>query len=162
MRCKKEFCGQVCLGKAGLNKIKKIIYFRAFQSLKRLMAIVNLQEGDGRCGLSQTPIITKSFHQEAHREQRKDTLGNSVLGGQEELEVTTQTDGDREPEPVFSFCLPDARTQRLEQVLPLNVEVPIRALQSSSCRQLLSPLAQALAELNLGISGGTRLTGRAV
>lgn len=114
------------------------------------------------CGLSQTPMITKSFHQAAHREQRKYTLGNSVLGGQEELEVTTQTDGDREPGPVFFFCLPDARTRRLEQFLPWNVEVSVRALQSSSCQQLLSHLAQALAELNLDISGGTRLTGRAV
>lgn len=103
MSCKKRFCGQVCLGNAGLNKTKKVIYCRAFQSFNRLMTIVNLQEGDGRCGLSQTPVITKSFHQAAHREQRKYTSGNSDLGGQEELEVMMQTDGDREPGPVFSF-----------------------------------------------------------
>lgn len=136
MSCKKEFCGQVCLGKAGLNKIKKVIYCKAFQSFNRQMSIVNLQEGDRRCGLSQTPMITKSFHQVAHREQRKCISGNSVLGDQEELEVMTHTDGDREPGPGFSFWLPDARTRQLEQFLPLNVEAPselCRAPAAGSC-----------------------------
>lgn len=44
------------------------------------------------------------------------------------------------PGLVFSSCLAEAGTRRLEKFLPLNAEVPIRALQSPSCPQLLSHL----------------------
>ena len=74
---------QLCLGQAGLNKIKQVIYCRTCQSFNRWIFIGNLEEGHERCGLSRTQMIIASFLQAAHRDQGsiKHTLGNVYLGG---------------------------------------------------------------------------------
>lgn len=117
------------------------------------------------CGLSQTQMIMRSFLQAAHRDEgsTKHTLGNIVLGEQEEWEVMRQTELDRGlPGPIFSSNLAEAGTRQPETFLPLKAEVPSELCRALAARSCFLPLAQALVEFNVSVSGGTRPAGGAV